>query len=146
MFDHEKLDTETPRSRNNLNKMDTSKFPPLSPASPGGFLFPNQQPPFQPLIQPIPVGGDMSNAPESYQSLREKWESLKPLIQRVYMEENKPFPYLAGILRDEHGFQPTLVTPLHSSCQVQRLLIQRQEAYVRPADRKMGVSKEHFAG
>jgi hypothetical protein len=34
-------------------------------------------------------------------------ESLKPLIQQVYIEENKPFPYLADILRDEHGFEPT---------------------------------------
>jgi hypothetical protein len=103
---HQKLETETSKSRNNLNKMDTSNFPPLSPASPGAFLF-NQQPPSQPLLQPMPVGGDMSNAPESHQSLKERWKSLKPLIQRVYMEENKPFPYLAGILRDEYGFEPT---------------------------------------
>jgi hypothetical protein len=107
MFDHQKLETETPKSRKNLKKMDTSNFPPLSPASPGAFLFFNQQPPFQPLIQPMPVGGDIANAPESHQSLKERWESLKPLIQRVYMEENKPFPYLASILRDEHEFKPT---------------------------------------
>lgn len=38
---------------------------------------------------------------------RRQWESLKPLIQRIYIDENKPFPYLAKILREEHGFEPT---------------------------------------
>ena len=43
---------------------------------------------------------------------RQKWESLKPLIQRIYIEENKPFPYLKKILRDEHGFELTYPTTL----------------------------------
>jgi hypothetical protein len=38
---------------------------------------------------------------------RRQWESLKPLIQRIYIDENKPFPYLAKILREEHDFEPT---------------------------------------
>lgn len=38
---------------------------------------------------------------------RQQWENLKPLIQEVYIEKNKPFPYLAKILRDKHGFEPT---------------------------------------
>jgi hypothetical protein len=38
---------------------------------------------------------------------RQQWEGLKPLIQRVYIDENKPFPYLADILRKDHGFEPT---------------------------------------
>jgi hypothetical protein len=37
----------------------------------------------------------------------QEWEDVKPLIQRVYLDENKPFPYLARILRTEHGFEPT---------------------------------------
>jgi Clr5 domain len=86
--------------------MDTFNFSPLSPASSIAFLF-DQQPPFQPLIQPTPVEEDIANVPESHQSLKKKWESLKPLIQRVYIEENKPFPYLARILCDEYGFIPT---------------------------------------
>ena len=93
-------------SSDNLNEMDTFNFPPLSPASSGAFLF-DQQPPFQPLIHPTPVEEDISNVPESHQSLKKKWESLKPLIQRVYIEENKPFSYLASILRDEYDFTPT---------------------------------------
>ena len=93
-------------SRDNLNEMDTFNFPLLSPASSGAFLF-DQQPPFQPLIQPTPVEEDIANVPESYQNLKKKWESLKPLIQRVYIEENKPFSYLASILRDEYNFTPT---------------------------------------
>jgi len=86
--------------------MDTFNFPPLSPASSSAFLF-DQQPPFQPLIQPTPVEEDIANVPESHQNLKKKWESLKPLIQRVYIEENKPFPYLARILHDEYEFTPT---------------------------------------
>jgi len=38
---------------------------------------------------------------------RQQWEKLKPLIQEIYIEENKPFLYLAKILRDKHGFEPT---------------------------------------
>lgn len=38
---------------------------------------------------------------------KQQWRLLKPLIQQVYIEENKPFPYLANILRDEYGFEPT---------------------------------------
>jgi hypothetical protein len=41
------------------------------------------------------------------EEIRRQWESLKPLIQRIYIDENKPFPYLAKILREEHGFEPT---------------------------------------
>lgn len=39
--------------------------------------------------------------------IKQRWESLKPLIQRIYIEEDKPFPYLAKVLREEHGFDPT---------------------------------------
>jgi hypothetical protein len=38
---------------------------------------------------------------------RHQWEDMKPLIQRIYIDDNKPFPYLAHILRTEHGFAPT---------------------------------------
>jgi hypothetical protein len=38
---------------------------------------------------------------------RQQWESLKPLIQRVYIEEDKPFRCIANILREDHGFKPT---------------------------------------
>jgi hypothetical protein len=85
--------------------MDTFNFTPLSPASSGAFLF-EQKPPFQPHIQPTTVGEDISNVPESHKSFKRRWESLKPLIQRVYIE-NKPFFYLASILRDEYDFAPT---------------------------------------
>ena len=93
-------------SSDSLNGMDTFNFPPLSPASSTAFPF-DQQPPFQPFIQPTPVEEDIANVPESHQNLKKKWESLKPLIQRVYIEENKPFPYLARILHDEYEFTPT---------------------------------------
>jgi len=38
---------------------------------------------------------------------RHQWEALKPLIQRVYIDDNKPFPYLAQIFRQDYGFEPT---------------------------------------
>jgi hypothetical protein len=38
---------------------------------------------------------------------RQRWETLKPLIEREYIEEDKPFSYLANILGNEHGFEPT---------------------------------------
>jgi hypothetical protein len=42
---------------------------------------------------------------------RQEWEDVKALIQRVYLDENKPFPYIAHILRTEHGFEPTYAHP-----------------------------------
>jgi len=41
------------------------------------------------------------------ETTRKKWESLKPLIEQLYILENRPFSYLASILRQEHGFKPT---------------------------------------
>ena len=38
---------------------------------------------------------------------RQQWENLKPLIKQIYIEENKPFPHLAEMLRKDHGFEPT---------------------------------------
>ena len=40
-------------------------------------------------------------------SSKEIWEALKPLIQRIYIDENKPFTYLQTILTTEHNFCPT---------------------------------------
>jgi hypothetical protein len=36
-----------------------------------------------------------------------QWETLKPLIKKVYIDQGKPFPYLAKLLREEHGFGTT---------------------------------------
>jgi hypothetical protein len=38
---------------------------------------------------------------------RQRWEELKPLIKQTYINENKPFAYLADVLRRDHGFEPT---------------------------------------
>lgn len=48
------------------------------------------------------LSGDL----EVQEMARQQWEELKPLIQKVYIDENKPFPYLAKILEKE-GFKPT---------------------------------------
>jgi hypothetical protein len=37
----------------------------------------------------------------------DEWESLKPLIQRLYIDENRTFSYVANVLRAEHQFFPT---------------------------------------
>ena len=38
---------------------------------------------------------------------RKQWEDLKPLIEQTYIKEDKPFPYLAEVLRRDYGFEPT---------------------------------------
>ena len=38
---------------------------------------------------------------------RQQWEEMKPLIQRVYIRENKTFRQLKNILRVEYGVEPT---------------------------------------
>jgi len=39
--------------------------------------------------------------------LTQRWENIKPLIKKIYIEQNKSFPQIARILRDDHGFEPT---------------------------------------
>jgi Clr5 domain len=51
-------------------------------------------------------GSILQDAP-AVETTKQQWERLKPLIQKIYIEENKPFSYLAKILRDEHSFEPT---------------------------------------
>jgi hypothetical protein len=38
---------------------------------------------------------------------RQRWEALKHVIQRVYIEEDRPYPYLAHLLKTQHGFATT---------------------------------------
>jgi hypothetical protein len=38
---------------------------------------------------------------------RDAWEALKPVIQRLYIEEGKTFRRISIILRDQYGFTPT---------------------------------------
>jgi len=37
----------------------------------------------------------------------DEWESFKPLIQCLYIEENKTFLHIAAVLEKEYGFSPT---------------------------------------
>src|SRR5271168_4554662 len=46
---------------------------------------------------------------------RDEWEALKPLIRRLYIEENKSFQYIAIVLRDNHNFLPTYDPIFHIS-------------------------------
>ena len=58
----------------------------------------------------------------------QEWEDVKPLIRRVYLDENKPFNYLARILRTEHGFEPTYAhISLSTSCLESNNLNRRSE-------------------
>jgi hypothetical protein len=38
---------------------------------------------------------------------KEQWDAQKPVIRRLYNEENKPFKRVIEILRMEHNFVPT---------------------------------------
>ena len=38
---------------------------------------------------------------------RQAWEEMKPRIQKLYMDQNRPFPHVARVLRKEYGFEPT---------------------------------------
>jgi hypothetical protein len=111
--------------RNELAIMDLLEVSPFPAASPDAFAFVKQnplieQPPQNPLIfvqqnppieqpsqNPFIIHENTCEGPGIRETTRQQWEALKPLIQRIYIEEDKPFPYLARILRDEHGFEPT---------------------------------------
>ncbi|PMD62303.1 TPR-like protein [Hyaloscypha bicolor E] len=57
--------------------------------------------------QIVPNEGQVSVNPGIRAMPRQQWEELKPLIEQTYIQENKPFPYLAEVLRRDHGFEPT---------------------------------------
>jgi len=38
---------------------------------------------------------------------KEEWLALKPLIHRLYIEENKTYPQVAASLQASHDFRPT---------------------------------------
>ncbi len=73
------------------------------------FSEPDSAPPQQhyPSLDPFVFHEGSSGVPGVREMTRQQWETLKPLIKRVYIEENKPFPYLARKMREEHGFEPT---------------------------------------
>jgi len=57
--------------------------------------------------QIVPNEGQASINPGIQAMPWQQWEELKPLIEQIYIQENKPFPYLAEVLRRDHGFEPT---------------------------------------
>jgi hypothetical protein len=38
---------------------------------------------------------------------RQEWEVLKPLIERLYIEEDRTFAYIADFLSTQNKFRPT---------------------------------------
>jgi len=60
-----------------------------------------------PVLPRITTLGDAS-VPVRRQVLSDsQWEDLKPIIRRLYIDENKTYSKVARILRDSHGFAPT---------------------------------------
>jgi hypothetical protein len=47
------------------------------------------------------------------EAARQRWEELKSIIQRVYIEEERPYPYLAHLLRTQYGFETTYDCPIY---------------------------------
>jgi hypothetical protein len=58
-------------------------------------------------VHGIPYEEDTSANMGVREMTRKQWEDLKPLIEQTYIKEDKPFPYLAEVLRRDYGFEPT---------------------------------------
>lgn len=90
--------------------MNTVNALSVSTASPEGFtllgqkLQPEQRIPHE---REIVLQANMTTELGLREMTRQQWESLKPLIQEIYIEQDKPFQYLAKILREDYGFEPT---------------------------------------
>jgi Clr5 domain len=98
-------------------EMDSSYVPAFSTlgvsALPSASLFHQAEVPGKQLLQyqkvqePILVQG-LSIATRGKREIsRQQWEEMKPLIQRVYIIENRTFRQLKIILRAEYGVEPT---------------------------------------
>src|SRR5271170_7728652 len=83
-----------------------SALPSTTPA-PAMELLPEQllvQPLPQPVIRSVPGRGGR----QLYS--KEQWEAQKPIIRRLYNDENKPYNRVVDILGTEHNFFPTYAT------------------------------------
>ena len=92
-------------------KMDYFNWSLLPGASPDAFIFDQEEleTPHSPdkNTKQVAVSSSVVEPSGIRELNRQQWEDLKPLIQRIYIEENRPFPVLANVLRDEYGFEPT---------------------------------------
>ena len=90
--------------------MDPFESSPFPAALPGTFTFIEER---SAAEQPFQHASKLRDTQVSFEHLgvaerkRQQWESLKPLIQQLYIEEDKPFTYILEIIREEHGFEPT---------------------------------------
>jgi len=90
--------------------MDPFESSPFPTAWPGTFAFIEER---SAAEQPFLHASTLRDTQVSFEHLgvaerkRLQWESLKPLIQRLYIEEDKPFTYIVKIIREEYGFEPT---------------------------------------
>jgi hypothetical protein len=90
--------------------MDPFQSLSFTAALPGTFTFIEGRQSAEPTFLHASTLRDIQTSPEQLgvaEMKRQQWESLKPLIQRVYIEEDKSFLDVADMLRDEHGFEPT---------------------------------------
>ncbi|KAH8602002.1 hypothetical protein B0O99DRAFT_127737 [Bisporella sp. PMI_857] len=91
--------------------MDNRIYQHVAPPSPStipfyppyGQALPRQK--LEPACSAAPVD---QSAPIPRQILsKDHWEDLRPLIQRLYIDENKTFRAITEILRESHNFVPT---------------------------------------
>jgi len=69
--------------------------------------YPGQLPNISPT-HATPSDDQASNVQSHRQILsKDRWEELRPLIQRLYIDENKTFKAITEILREIHNFVPT---------------------------------------
>jgi hypothetical protein len=61
----------------------------------------------QKVQESIPVQGLSVATGGKREISKQQWEEMKPLIQRVYIKENKTFRHLKNTLRAEYGVEPT---------------------------------------
>jgi hypothetical protein len=89
--------------------MDPAESSPFPTTWPGTFAFIEERSAEQPFLH----ASTLQDTQVSFGHLgiaerkRLQWESLKPLIQRLYIEENKPFTDIVKIIREKYGFEPT---------------------------------------
>jgi len=78
---------------------------------------------------------------------RQQWETLKPLIKQIYIDENKTFRHLARKLRDEHNFEPTYLSfPTRDNLFRDVILIRNRKREFSSSNQEMGVQEECSEG
>ena len=94
-----------------ISLMDNWPYQDVTHQAPHGIVVPLDSPVPQSQESTISHNLEVPSATTTPRQVLSKgqWEELRPVISRLYIDENKTFKAVAEVLRESHNFVPTCV-------------------------------------